>query len=58
MIENRLVVHTESLQGNGTAERDAATLMAERCERHGIAGWKQSDTSAHTTNHVAIISPS
>jgi hypothetical protein len=34
LIENRngLVVDTESLQANGTAERDAALLMAERIE--------------------------
>ena len=34
MIENRngLVVDTELLQCNGTAERDAAMLMAERVE--------------------------
>jgi hypothetical protein len=35
LIENRngLVVDTELLQANGTAERDAALLMAERIGR-------------------------
>jgi transposase len=48
-IENRngLVVDTELLQANGTAERDAALLMAERIEGTGrvtIAGDKGYDT--------------
>jgi transposase len=49
MIENRngLVVDTELLQCNGTAERDAAMLMAERvegCERITVAADKAYDT--------------
>jgi transposase len=49
MIENRngLVVDTELLQCNGTAERDAATLMAERVdgtERITVAADKAYDT--------------
>lgn len=49
MIENRngLVVDTELLQCNGTAERDAAMLMAERIEgsaRVTVAGDKGYDT--------------
>jgi transposase len=49
MIENRngLVVDTELLQCNGTAERDAALLMAERiegCDRVTVAGDKGYDT--------------
>src|ERR1700745_3311496 len=41
LMENRngLVVDTELLQANGTAERDAALLMAERIEgRHRVSG--------------------
>jgi DDE family transposase len=49
MIENRngLVVDTELLQCNGTAERDAAMLMVERVEGAGritVAGDKGYDT--------------
>ena len=49
IIENRhgLVVETELLQCNGTAERDAAMLMAERlpgAERVTLAGDKGYDT--------------
>jgi hypothetical protein len=49
MIENRngLVVDTELLQCNGTAERDAAMLMAERvegAERITVAADKAYDT--------------
>ena len=49
MIENRngLVVDTELLQCNGTAERDAAMMMAERVEgieRITLAGDKGYDT--------------
>jgi transposase len=49
MIENRngLVVDTELLQCNGTAERDAAMLMAERVEGTGritVAADKAYDT--------------
>jgi transposase len=49
MIENRngLVVDTELLQANGTAERDAALLMAERIggvNRVTVAGDKGYDT--------------
>jgi transposase len=49
IIENRngLVVDTELLQCNGTAERDAAMLMAERLEGAGrvtLAGDKGYDT--------------
>jgi IS5 family transposase len=49
MIENRhgLVVDTELLQCNGTAERDAALLMVERIEGTGrvtVAGDKGYDT--------------
>lgn len=49
MIENRhgLVVDTELLQANGTAERDGALLMAERIpgtQRVTIAGDKAYDT--------------
>lgn len=66
MIENRhgLVVDTELLQCNGTAERDAAMLMAERLEgaqRVTIAGDKGYDTKdlvqemrgMNVTPHVA-----
>ena len=66
MIENRngLVVDTELLQCNGTAERDAATLMAERIEgsaRVTLAGDKGYDTKEfvremrgiNVTPHVA-----
>ena len=66
MIENRngLVVDTELLQCNGTAERDAALLMAERvdgAERVTVAGDKGYDTRAfvremrgmNVTPHVA-----
>ena len=44
---NRLVVDTELMQGNGTAERDAAMLMAEQIEgadRVTLAGDKGYDT--------------
>ena len=49
MIENRhgLVVDVELLQANGTAERDAALLMAERLagqDRRTVAGDKAYDT--------------
>ena len=49
LIENRngLVVDTELLQCNGTAERDAAMLMAERIDgdaRVTLAGDKGYDT--------------
>jgi transposase len=49
MIENRngLVVDAELLQANGTAERDAALLMAERIPGNGratVAGDKGYDT--------------
>ena len=49
MIENRhgLVVPVELLQDNGTAERDAALLMAERLagqDRTTEAGDKADDT--------------
>jgi len=49
MIENRngLVVDTELLQCNGTAERDAAMMMAERVdgiERITLAADKAYDT--------------
>ena len=49
LIENRngLVVDTELLQANGTAERDAALLMAERIEggkRVTVAADKGYDT--------------
>ena len=42
MIENRngLVVDTELLQCNGTAERDAAMLMAERLEARERVRWR------------------
>jgi transposase len=66
MIENRhgLVVDTELLQCNGTAERDAAMLMAERLEGTELvtlAGDKGYDTKdfvkemrgIHVTPHVA-----
>ena len=66
LIENRngLVVDTELLQCNGTAERDAATLMAERldgADRVTIAGDKGYDTKdfvkemrgMNVTPHVA-----
>jgi transposase len=66
MIENRngLVVDTELLQCNGTAERDAAMLMAERIEgddRVTLAGDKGYDTKdfvkemrhLNVTPHVA-----
>src|SRR5271170_7790088 len=66
MIENRngLVVDTELLQCNGTAERDAALLMAERIEGDGrvtVAADKGYDTrdlvaqmrSMNVTPHVA-----
>ena len=66
MIENRngLVVDTELLQCNGTAERDAALVMAERVEgtdRVTIAGDKGYDTQEfvremrgmNVTPHVA-----
>ena len=66
MIENRhgLVVDTELLQCNGTAERDAALLMVERlkgCERVTVAGYKGYDTKEfvkemrgmNATPHVA-----
>lgn len=66
MIENRngLVVETELLQCNGTAERDAALLMAERVEgteRVTVAGDKGYDTrefvrelrGMNVTPHVA-----
>jgi hypothetical protein len=66
MIENRngLVVDTELLQCNGTAERDAALLMAERIEgtqRVTIAADKGYDTkdfvrdirNMNVTPHVA-----
>jgi transposase len=66
LIENRngLVVDTELLQCNGTAERDAAMLMAERIEgadRVTLAGDKGYDTKdfvkemrhLNVTPHVA-----
>lgn len=66
MIENRhgLVVDVEVLQANGTAERDAALLMAERLpgnDRVTIAGDKGYDTKnfveelrgMNVTPHVA-----
>ena len=66
MIENRngLVVDTELLQCNGTAERDAALLMAERVEggrRVTVAADKGYDTKEfvaemrrmNVTRHVA-----
>ena len=66
MIENRngLVVDTELLQFNGTAERDAALLMAERVEggrRVTVAADKGYDTKEfvaemrrmNVTPHVA-----
>jgi transposase len=66
MIENRngLVVDAELLQCNGTAERDAALLMAERIEGAGrvtVAGDKGYDTrefvrelrGMNVTPHVA-----
>lgn len=66
LIENRngLVVDTELLQCNGTAERDAALLMAERIagnDRVTLAGDKGYDTKEfvgemrgmHVTPHVA-----
>jgi transposase len=66
LIENRngLVVDTELLQSNGTAERDAAMLMAERIEgteRVTLAADKGYDTKdfvkemrhMHVTPHVA-----
>ena len=66
MIENRngLVVETELLQANGTAERDAALLMAERIPGGGrvtVAGDKGYDTrdfvaelrQMNVTPHVA-----
>ena len=66
MIENRhgLVVDVELLQANGTAERDAALVMAERIpggERVTIAGDKGYDTKdfvkelrgMNVTPHVA-----
>jgi transposase len=66
MIENRngLVVDTELLQCNGTAERDAALLMAERVagtQRVTVAGDKGYDTrdfvrelrGLNVTPHVA-----
>src|SRR3954467_6778190 len=66
LIENRngLVVETELLQANGTAERDAALLMAERMEgskRLTIAADKGYDTKEfvreirgiNVTPHVA-----
>jgi IS5 family transposase len=66
MIENRngLVVDTELLQCNGTAERDAAMLMVERVEGAGritVAGDKGYDTKdfvaemrgMNATPHVA-----
>ena len=66
MIENRngLVVDTELLQANGTAERDAALLMVERlesAERVTVAGDKGYDTrdyvaevrGMNATPHVA-----
>ena len=66
LIENRngLVVDTELLQCNGTAERDAAMLMAERIEGDGrvtLAGDKGYDTKdfvkemrhLNVTPHVA-----
>jgi transposase len=66
MIENRhgIVVDTELLQANGTAERDAALLMAERIpgdERVTVAGDKGYDTrdfvaelrQMNVTPHVA-----
>ena len=66
IIENRhgLVVDTELLQCNGTAERDAAMLMAERlegAERVTLAGDKGYDTKdfvkemrgMNVTPHVA-----
>ena len=54
LIENRhgLVVDTELLQANGTAERDAALLMAERIEGHQrvtVAGDKAYDTHGFVT---------
>ena len=65
MIENRngLVVDTELLQCNGTAERDAALLMAERVEgtkRITVGADKGYDTKdfvkemrgIHATPHV------
>lgn len=66
IIENRhgLVVDTELLEANGTAERDAALIMAERLQgehRVTIAGDKGYDTqgfveglrSLNATPHVA-----
>jgi transposase len=66
MIENRhgLVVDTELLEANGTAERDGARLMVERIEgtaRITVAGDKAYDTRGfvaelrqmHATPHVA-----
>src|SRR6201985_2136636 len=66
MIENRngLVVDTELFQCNGTAERDAAMVMAERIEGNGrvtVAGDKGYDTKEfvremrglNVTPHVA-----
>ena len=66
MVENRnwLVVDTELLQCNGTAERDAALLMVERVEgaqRVTVAGDKGYDTrefvrelrGMNVTPHVA-----
>src|SRR5438067_5558933 len=66
LIENRngLVVDAELLQANGTAERDAALLMAERIEgskRVTVAADKGYDTKEfvremrgmHVTPHVA-----
>ena len=66
LIENRngLVVDTELLQANGTAERDAALLMAERIagrQRVTVAADKGYDTQEfvreirgmNVTPHVA-----
>jgi len=66
MIENRngLVVDTELLQCKGTAERDAAMIMAERVdgvERITLAADKAYDTKdfvkemrgMHVTPHVS-----
>src|ERR1700744_5909191 len=66
LLENRngLVVDTELLQANGTAERDAALIMAERITGTGpvtVAGDKGYDTRAfvaelrsmNVTPHVA-----
>ena len=66
LIENRngLVVDTELLQCNGTAERDASLLMAERLpgdhqvtvgadKGYDTQDWVEQMRSLHVTPHVA-----